>query len=152
MALSSPLANLFEKIITRIQAQVAAFRYINLDWNQLDFQQPPITYPALLIDFVDTAFAQMQFYQDGTAIVQLKLVYRSLTDTSNLTQAQYREAALEFFELEQDVYEALQAWYADNLLANAMIRTNAATEKRDDGLRVRVITFQCTFSDASVTT
>lgn len=151
MALASPLAKLFEKIITKIETDVTSVRFIDLDWNQLDFENPPITYPCVLIDFPDTQFAQMQGYQEGTAIVRLKIIYRSFTATSNITPDANREAALAFFELEQDIYEAFQAWYASGDLVNAAIRQNATTEKRDDGLRVRVLEFQCTFKDSTVT-
>lgn len=152
MALTSPLALLFEKLIARIEAQVPDIRMIDHDWNQLDFENPPITYPCLLIDFPDTSFTQMQKYQLAQAAVRLKLIYRSFTATSNITPTTNREDALAFYELEQQVYEALQAWYADGLLSNAMIRKNASTDKRDDGLRVRVIDFECGFNDSTVTT
>lgn len=150
MALVSPLAKLFEKMITKIEADVAAIRYISLDWNQLDEANPQISYPALLIDFPDTQFSQMQGYQDGTCNVRLKLITRSFTSTSNITPDANREAALFFFELEQDVYEAMQAWYASGDLVNAMIRKSTTTEKRDDGLRVRIMDFECSFRDATV--
>lgn len=151
MALASPLAKLFEKLIARLEAEVTDIRFIDLDWNQLDFENPPITYPCVLIDFPDTQFAQMQGYQDGTATVRLKLIYRSFTATSNITPDANREAALEFFELEQEIYEALQAWDADGQLINDLVRISTTTEKRDDGLRVRVMEFTCTFNDKSVT-
>jgi hypothetical protein len=151
MALTSPFSKLYKAIKDRITATVAAIRYINQDWGQLNFEQPPISYKALLIDFPETIFTQMQAYQDGKATVRLTLIYRSFTDTSNLAPGALEETALAFYELEQQVYEALQAWDADGLLVNDLIRTNATTEKRDDGLRVRVIDFECTFCDASVT-
>lgn len=151
MALTSPFALLFNKLITQIEMEVTAIRYVNQDWDQLGEQNPPVTYPCVLIDFPDAQFEQMQGYQQATAIVRLKLVYRSYTSTSNITPDTNRETALQFYELEQQLYEALQAWYADGLLCNAMIRRNAATEKRDDGLRVRVIDFVCAFDDNSVT-
>lgn len=152
MALTSPFAKLFNKLITQIKAEVTAIRYLDQDWDQLGETNPPVSYPCILIDFPETQFAQMQGYQQATATVRLKLVYRSYTSTSNITPDANRETALQFYELEQQLYEALQAWYADGLLCNAMIRRSAATEKRDDGLRVRVIDFECAFDDNTVTT
>lgn len=151
MALTSPLGQLFQKLITKIEAEVPGIRFIDQDWDQLGDEQPPVSYPCVLIDFPETGFTQMQGYQLGIATIRLKLVYRSYTSTSNITPDVNREAALQFYELEQQLYEALQAWYADSLLCNAMIRKSAVTEKRDDGLRVRVLEFEGAYNDASVT-
>ena len=151
MALTSPFALLFNKLIEKITADAADIRFIDQDWSQLDFQDPPISYPCALIDFPETNFTQMQGYQDGNATVRIKLIYRSFTSTSNITSGTNRETALQFYELEQQLYAALQAWDADGLLINDLVRQSATTEKRDDGLRVRVIDFACSFNDKSVT-
>lgn len=151
MALNSKFGLLFNKLIEKIEADVTDIRFTDQDWNQLDFQEPPISYPCALIDFPDTQFAQMQGHQDATALVRLKLIYRSFTATSNITPDANRETALQFYELEQQLYEALQAWDADGLLVNDLVRQSATTEKRDDGLRVRVIEFACSFVDDTVT-
>lgn len=151
MALTSKFALLFNKIIEKIETAVTSIRFINQDWNQLDELTPQITYPCVLIDFPDTQFTQMQGYQDATCLVRLKLIYRSFTATSNITPDANRETALQFYELEQQLYQALQAWDADGLLVNDLVRQSATTEKRDDGLRVRVIEYACTFNDSTVT-
>lgn len=150
MALTSPFANLFDKLVTQI-SNVSGIRYVNQDWNQLDHENPPVSYPCVLIDFPETKFDQHQGFQKGTVTVRLKLIYKSFSDMGNLVSNTVQETALQFYELEQAVYEALQAWYADSLLCDAMIRQTAATEKRDDGLRVRVMEFQCGFNDSTVT-
>jgi hypothetical protein len=149
MALTSKFGLLFNKIITKLNTDVPLIRFIDQDWNQLDEESPAISFPCLLIDFPDTQFSQMQGYQEGNATVRMKLIYRSFTATSSITPGTNRETALQFYELEKSIYTALQAWYADGLLINAMIRLNASTEKRDDGVRVRVIDFACTFAEDS---
>ncbi|MGQ0740203.1 MAG: hypothetical protein ACT4OJ_14220 [Bacteroidota bacterium] len=149
MALTSKFSLLFNKLIEKIEADVTDIRFIDQDWNQLDEENPRIAYPCVLIDFPDTAFGQMQGYQHGDATVRLKLIYRSFTASSNITPGANRETALQFYELEKMLCDVLQAWYADGLLVNAMIRTGASTEKRDDGLRVRVIDFSCSFVEDS---
>lgn len=153
MALNSKFAKLFNDLITRLETEVTALKHIDLDWNQLDIVNPPIQYPCVLIDFPDTAYQQMQGFQQGDVTVRLKIIYRSLTATTNFTPDVNRETGLQFFELEQEIYEALQAWGggAGITLVNDMIRQNAATEKRDDGLRVRVMEFRCSYVDDTVT-
>ncbi len=149
--MTSPFATLFLALQSRITEQVPDIRFIDQDWNQLDFDPPPVSYPCLLIDFSETAFTQMQGSQDGTFILRLKLIYRSFTATSNITPVANRQDALEFYELEHKLYLALQSWTNSSALVNALIRKSAATDKRDDGLRVRVIDFEGTFNDSSVT-
>lgn len=149
--MNSPFANLFLKLIEKIDTEVSEIKFIDQDWNQLDFENPPVQFPCALIDFPETPFAQMQGYQEGEAQVRIKLIYRSFTATSSIIPAENREAALAFYEIEQKIYEALQAWNADGLLVDDLIRTNASTDKRSDGLRVRVIDFKCMFADQTVT-
>lgn len=153
MALTSPFALLFTDLIARLTDQVPELRHIDLDWNQLSFQEPPISYPAAIIDFGDTQYQQMQGFQKGDVTLTIKLVYRSFTATTSFVPETNRETALQFFELEQKIYEALQAWYGGTgkQLVNAYIRQNATTEKRDDGLRVRVLTFLGSYYDNTVT-
>lgn len=153
MALQSMFSLLFNDIIARLEAEVPELKHIDLDWNQLDIANPPIAYPCALIDFSETTFAQMQGSQQGDSTVRVKLIYRSLTGTSSFVPEVNRETGLQFFELEQKVYSALQAWYGGTgiTLTNALIRQSATTDKRDDGLRVRIIDFACSFDDSSVT-
>lgn len=149
--MTSPFANLLLKLQARLTANAPAIRFIDQDWNQLQQANPPVSWPCALIDFSETDFTQMQGYQDGKVNVTIRLATSTFTSTSSIVALDIREDAVEFYETEQALYEALQAWDADGLLVNDLVRISAATEKREDGLRVRVIVFECTFCDASVT-
>lgn len=148
--MNSPFANLFSELKTLLMA-VSGVRFVDLDWNQLDFENPPISYPAVLVDFPETSFSQFQRHQNGRVLVRLKIIYASFTNTSSLTPGDLESTGLAFFELEQAIYEALQTKDASGLLADVLIRKSAITEKRDDGLRVRVVDFECSYIDSTVT-
>ena len=153
--MNSPFANLFLKIQEKIKAEVPEILWIDFDLGQLeafDGQRPPVEWPCLLIDFPDTVFRQMQGYQDGDVNIVLRLAFDEYESTNAETPTLILQSALDYLEIEQKIYEALQAWDADGLLTNDMIRQNAQSEKRnDDNFRVRRITFSATFSDNSVT-
>ena len=153
--MNSPFANLFIAISDQVLAEVPEIKWIDMDLGQLeafDGDRPPVEWPCLLIDFTNTDFAQMQGYQDGNMDIILRLAFDEYESTSAETPTLVRQSALEYFEIEQKLYEALQRWKAGGLLTNAMKRTNAATEKREnDNFRVRRISFAATFSDGSVT-
>ena len=153
--MNSPLANLYLAIMARIKSEVPDIKWIDFDLGQLeayDGERPPVEWPCLLIDFTNTEYDQMQGYQDGNVNVQLRLAFDEYENTNGDTPTPLLEQALEYLEIEQQVYEALQAWYADNLLSNAMIRKSVISEDRkEDNLRVRRMIYSATFSDNSVT-
>lgn len=148
--MNSPFANLLLKLQTYIPVQVPAILFIDNDFGQFEMPSPPVTFPAILVDFPDTVYKQLQQGQDAACNIQLRIGVNSFENTSNLTPALIRQSALEFFDIEQAIYEALQTYTADGLLITPMIRTGSKTERRNDGLRIRVLSFKCTFWDNTV--
>lgn len=153
--MNSPFANLYLAIQARIISEVPEIKWIDHDLGQLeafDGDRPPVQWPCLLIDFSETTFGQMQGYQEGDMNILLRLAFDEYQQTNADTPAYVLEQALEYYEIEQKVYKALQAWNASNTLVNALIRISAASEKREnDNLRVRRLVYQGTFADSSVT-
>lgn len=148
MDLQSPSALLFERINERLTATVPELRFIALDIGQLENYEirPAVSWPCLLIDddevtFSDTA-GNLQL-ADATLVLRLGLV--KYTDINNLTPAAARVRGYEYKELEYKIFAALHGWEASGF--GALKRRKAATERRDDDIRVRVMTYQVGYTD-----
>jgi hypothetical protein len=63
--------------------------------------------------------------------------------------------SLKYYDLEHDIYKALQGWCPDDNDPDALggfgslIRTGAVTEQRKDSIRVRVMSFSIGIEDYS---
>ena len=164
--MNSPFSNLYEQLIARIKDQVPSIRYINQDLGQLENYnpstgRPSVTYPCILIDFDNfTANDLGEAAQTLEGEVIIRLALDTWTNASSLSSPELREKSLKYFDVEFDIYRSLSRWSADSLYDDnneliahygALSRTATSTEKRDDGLRVRVIKFQTSIEDYSVT-
>lgn len=149
--MTSPFSQLLLALQAYINTQVPAIKFIDQDLGQLEEVNPPVQFPCLLIDFVETTWQQQQQGQDGTITVQFKLGFAPYENSSHITPLAVREDALEFYELEHTLYTKLQTWNAGGLLQNPLIRKVSRTEKQEERkLRVRVNDYECLFSDLSV--
>lgn len=149
--MNSPFANIYLSLMARIKSQVPEIAWIDFDLGQLeayDGDRPPVEWPCLLIDFASTEFAQMQGYQEGDTPITLRLAFDEYENTNGDTPVPVLEQAMTYLEIEHKIHQALQAWYADGLLTDALIRLSAGSEKRnDDNLRVRRLVYRGAFSD-----
>lgn len=146
--LESPFANLFEALISRL-AIVTQLRFVAQDFGQLENYniRPEVTFPCALIDIEQFNFsdAQNEFIQiaEGNVLIRLGMV--QYTQANNLTPAQWRESALQYYEVEQEVHKVLHGWAPAGF--GKMLRRFAATEKRDDDIRIRLMQYAIAFTD-----
>jgi hypothetical protein len=150
MPLQSPFANLYTAIMQRINTAMPAIKFISQDLGQLDLydERPPVSWPCVLIDIGDAAFEDAgNNLQLATANVTLRLSHTTYSDISNLPNAQVRELGLKYYELEHELCSYLHGWQPVDAQGNEydelgeLCRVATATEKRDDNIRVRLITF-----------
>lgn len=144
-------ANLLLAIQARIADQVPEIRYIDQDLGQLEIYElrPAVSWPCLLIDFDTTNYSnEGELAQIGENIIQFRLGIDTYTSANSLGPLQVRQAALDYYELENKVFVALHGWDGDGL-CQPLSRTAAATEKREDKFRVRIIHFATAFEDVS---
>jgi hypothetical protein len=149
---------LFLKLQEHIKLTVPEIRWIDTDIGQIDFYDveagpPAIAMPAVLIDFPDTGFDEMgQLAEMGNPVLDFRLVFAPISNTSSVTPLFYKEKGLAYFELEHRLYQALKGFDAAGL-CQPLNRRSAITEKREpaDGLRVRKMSFSTSFEDYSAT-
>ena len=155
--MTSPYANLFlalQSLITGLQdeKQNPYFQYVDQDLGQLERERPPVQWPCVLIDIDDFQFQPIADNgQLGTGKVVIRLGFPPLSQTSAATPDEYKQKAIYFYELEQMLYLALQGWMDTSLqdIFGSTVRLSSFTERREDALRVRVLTWSVGIDDYS---
>lgn len=151
MAQTSPFGNLYLQIKkNRLVAKATSLRYIDQDLGQLDHfeTRPAVSLPCALIDIDDTVFEEAgELTQTGDGIVRVRIGLECYSPSSNIQDESVVETALEYYEIEQEVFLALHGWGKDNF--KKLIRVSAKTEKRNDQYRVRTINFKFGIEDTS---
>ena len=147
---NSYFGELYLQLCTHIKTSVPAIRWIDQDFGQLEeFDlKPEVSFPCVLIDFMDADYDELaSLSQTGTVMVSFRLGFAPFSSANNLSPTNVKEKALEYYNLEQKLYEAVQGFETD--FSTPLIRKKATSEKRQDALRVRVLTFATSYEDYS---
>lgn len=149
--LTSPAANLFTEIVNRIKERVTEIRFIAQDIGQLENYdiRPAVSWPCCLMDIEQTNFTEANDgnIQLAAGTINLRLGLVKYTDSNNLVPDSAMENSLQYYELEQKLYSALHGWNPDGF--GKMLRRTAATERRQDDIRVRIMRFEISYVDES---
>lgn len=149
--MESPEALLFLAIQNRILAEVPEIKYIDQNLGQYMHEEfrKQILSPTVLIDFPTTDFSEMQGNnQFGAVTIVVTLFYDIWNQTNSLTPQAVKEAGLEYLEVNQKLFMALQGWNPD--YCEALIRTQSKSHNANEtGFRVKETTFTTTFEDYS---
>lgn len=155
MANEITVTSYFALLLLRLQEylkeQVPQIKWIDQDFGQLENYEvrPPVQFPCLLVDLSSTQYDMyLEQVQHATATVNLRLGFAPYSSANSEAPVKYRQEALDYYEIEQQVYKAMQGWDAGEL-CQPFTRTLAVTEGRDDKLRVRQLTFTTAFEDHS---
>lgn len=149
--MNSSFARLFLALQARIAAQVPDIKHIAHDMGQFSAKgRPPVSWPCVLIDFDDFSFDSLsENVQVAKGTVVISLGFNPHSGTGKDMPPDYREAALAYYDLEWTLHKALQGWSPDGDEYGHLVRTSAATQRRQDGYRVRELTYSICFDDYS---
>ena len=128
------LGNIWLTIQTQL-ATIADLKFIDLDTGQLEYkdmhQRPQVLLPCALFDFVKAGYTDLsQNYQEGDLLLEVRIGINPYTQATNYFTQTQKENALNFFNIEQEVYLALQGWATQYF--GPLSRVNLQTEKRND--------------------
>lgn len=144
--MTSPFSTLFLAIQAQLKAQIPEIRFIEQDFGQLEMENPPVSFPCVLIDFSNWQYEQAgENLQFANGIVNVRFAIQVWSYTSNLTPSEWQEKGLSFYDLEWTIYKVLQTFQPDGY--DALTRVSVQTEKRRDNLRVREMKFSTGFQD-----
>ncbi len=151
--MNSPFAQLFLALQVHIKSTVTSISYVAQDTGQLAVKgRPPVTFPCVLIDIDKFSFSNLgEGVQTANGEVLLKLGFAPISPTAHNTPNEYKEMAINYYDLEWALHKALHGWCANDSFGS-MIRVSADTQCRTDGYRVREIRYGVTFDDYSTRT
>lgn len=148
--MDSYFAKLYLELADHLKEQVPALRWIDQDFGQLeeDDIRPATSFPCALIDIGDADYTDLsENVQHGTVRVLIRLGFAPFSSSHQGAPGSVKDKALQYYNLEQQIYEAVQGWY--NEFSTPFTRRKFATEGRNDKLRVRVLMFETTYEDES---
>jgi len=142
------IENLFENIANRLEEQVEALQWIDLDYGQLEISDNnyPCLFPCALIDFPTITYSDETGSQQGLADIRIRIgsdVYKE--DQDGCAQAPHRGKASELLQLTTAICEALQEWSGDDF--TPLTRYSLQSEKHEDGLKVFTLLFKTVVND-----
>ena len=130
------MKQLIADLKTRL-ATVAAIRYIDEDWGQLDYYSPnqPVKWPCVIIDINQAAWGnQGEHVQIGLAQISIRVADMKLSNTNAKAPSSQQTAAASIFDLLTSIHAALHGWTADSA-SGPLTRTLTRKVNRDDGIR-----------------
>lgn len=168
--MNSHIANLYLALLNIIsnltynenEVDIKYFKFVDQDYGQLEFHtgdnRPPVSWPCCLIDVSAVKYANLgEHVQTGDVTVTLRLGFPPFSGTANITDEAWRLKALNYYNLEQVVHKALHHIHPvlldndDNNVLEDIFgkfqRISATTERRDDFIRVRELTYTIAFED-----
>lgn len=150
--MNSIFSLLLVSMMKRIDEMVPEIRWIDQDFGQLEHyeERPPVAFPCVLIDFNQTSYDQeLMQVQMGTLNINIRLAFAPFSNSSSITPDFVQSKALQYYDIEMRLYQALQGWNPESDICQPLVRISASNERREDPLRVRTLVFTTAFEDSS---
>ncbi len=155
----SPFAQLYLALQEYIKTAVPAIKQVALDIGQLDYYdiRPAVAFPCLLIDFPASNFTdEGELVQWGNLTIQTRLGFSPFSKADSITPDISVKAALQFFEIENNLFKKLHGWSPtlkdannnDVEICQPISRLSAVKEMREDPFIVRVNMWSTAGEDA----
>lgn len=149
--MNSFFASLYLDLQDRIKESVPTIKWIEQDFGQdaFDKWRPNIDFPAVLIDFPQATYsAEAGLSQLGIAKVNIRLLVAPFSQSYEDAPIEVKEDALQYFELEQELINAIHGWAPDDGYCQPLIREAISSQNRNDiGLRIRSIGFETCYEE-----
>lgn len=149
MAVQSPNAQLYLAIQARLKAQVAALKWIDQNFGQLEIEpRPPVLFPTALIDLSGFVFEDLpNGVQKGNGRVIISLATAPFSNSNASTPTPQKEKAIEYYEIEWAIHNALHNWIPITGMEKLLRRTMDKQEAENISIRERLIVFECGYTD-----
>lgn len=147
--MNSFFAKLYLDLQKQIKTAAPEIKWIEQDFGQDSFDQwrPDVAFPAALIDFPQADYSQMgDAHEFGTVKIAIRLLFAPFSQSYEAAPIKVKENALEYFELEHKLIEALHNWQPDSAYCQPLVRNSVVSNNRNDiGLRIRTILFDTAY-------
>jgi len=140
------MKTIFKDISNRLDL-VASLRWVDKDKGQMNFERPPILFPAALITLgVAQAQNLNRTLQAGQLQVRIRLCFNYGGNTSSITPQADRDQSLEYYDVLDEVVSQLQGFSTGEF--NALERRSQQPIPRPDTHTVEEIIFTADFRES----
>ena len=130
----------FKEITAKI-LEVPAVRWVDFDLGQLEQENPPVSYPCVLIGMGQSpVFASLGTVEQVELSITVRVAFRLFERTHSVNADTYRNKALEHLDILQDIHAKLNGLAGTHFGAVGRIGY-WANERRAD-IRVYTATYQ----------
>ena len=145
------MKELLNQIMQRL-ALVAALKYIDEDWGQLEYGSKPVQWPCALINYGDAEWSNLSMKkQMGLATITVTIAAQKFGNTSLNAPAQQKESAFSILDIINEVHLVIHGWKPE-AANSSMYRKSSQRVVRDDGIQEHVIRYQVQIKDEFVQT
>lgn len=149
--MNSPFAKLYLDLQERIKTKVSEINWIEQDFGQdvYDKWRPNVAFPAVLIDFTNTDYSDIAgAHQHADVMINMRLLVAPFSQSYEDAPIEVRQDALEYYEIEQKLVEALHDWTPNEGYCQSLIRKRVTANNRSDiGLRIRELQFSTAWQE-----
>lgn len=127
----------------QLQAAVPALKYIDKNWGQLNYDQPPVQWPCALVDIESVNYSQMgKGYQKAEA--DIVITVGNVNHVRSSALAACKTDSYETIELLDNIHQVLQL-YTDGQHFQPLQRTNLRKVFSDKGAEIYTMTYKTAF-------
>ena len=149
--MNSFFANFYLDLCERIRTAVPDVKWIEQDFGQdiFDKWRPNVAFPAVLVDFPSARYsAEGGLSQFCEVSVSIRLLVAPFSQSYDAAPLKVKKEALQYFEIEQQLVEALHGWTPDDGYCQPMVRSSITSNNRNDiGLRIRNLSFTTAYEE-----
>ncbi|MCB6971839.1 MULTISPECIES: hypothetical protein [Butyricimonas] len=125
---------------------VPGIRYVGEDWGQLNFSQPPVDFPCVLIDLGEAEFSQAgQNTQQVIATLNVTIADIRYNGVSARLPIKQQEREFEIFSLIENVNKKLHGHGGETY--SRLMRISLKNMLREDAVREFVMTYKFAYTD-----
>ena len=136
------MKSIFLSIQDRL-SEIPGLQYIDKDWGQLQYEQPPVKWPCALLDVANADFKQLgRGFQQADADITVTVANLNLVRSSS--KAPMRGHAYATIDLLEEIHQALQL-FSDGRHFSPLMRTNISKVAADKDMEVYVMTYRTSF-------
>lgn len=130
------MKEIVKAIQDRIKSEVPEIKYIDMDYGQLNEENPPVKYPAVIIDIDGMECEQLQECGDAklqrvTASIRITLAWLHTSPSNQASPS--RNTALKYWDVLGKIHQALQG-FTDGEHFGALFRTRMASRMAAKGM------------------
>lgn len=125
-------------------AETEGVNYVDVNWGQLDLENPPVRYPAVLVSIDDVSYTDLaRGSQMAEAILTLTIAQERLSRSSARAKQASRTMAAGIYDTIDAVHAALAYWRPQDVQVQLLTRQSCTRIRQDErGIDTYAVTYR----------